>query len=75
MHRVGIVAGLKLAQLVAVEHVKLALFARGDQQVRMRTGLIGQQDRTAGPEIVVVRVELLLIRGREVVGEFQLAAF
>ena len=66
---VRVVARLKFAQVVSIDDVDLAFFSGGYQHVGMGAGLIGEQDRAAGAEIVIALVELSLIRGREVIEE------
>jgi len=55
--------------MVAIEEVELALFACEDEQMRMRSGLRGEEDGALAAEVPIVGVEYFLIGGREVIAD------
>ena len=64
-----VIVGLILAHVIAIDEVDLSFFSGGDKQVRMRTGLISQEYRAAGSQIIITLIELSLIRGRKVINQ------
>ena len=59
LHARGNVGVLELAHFagVAIDDVKVAVFARGDRQMRRRPRLVRQHQRPAGAEIGVCAVQ------------------
>jgi hypothetical protein len=54
---------MKLAQVIAIDHIDLRTLAGLQKQVSMRSGLIRQECGTARPQVSIGRVELRLIVG------------
>jgi len=63
----GVVVGIKLSQIIAVDHVHGSLFADHDHLVLVRARLVRQQQDAPGTEIKVGIVKMtLIVRGKVV---------
>jgi len=54
---------MKLAQGIAVEDKDSLVFRRLQQEVAMRPGLVGQQNRTSGAEVHIGISHVFLVAG------------
>jgi hypothetical protein len=70
---VAIVARVVFPHAVAIDDVEAGPFAAYQQQVRVRAGLIGEKQGTAGADIEVVGVQLFLVEGGEEIADQQAA--
>src|SRR5258708_25313092 len=74
LNRVTVAAGLPFSHVVAIDYIERAGFASNDEQVWMRSWLIGKKHRAARAYVRVLRVQFLLVERREKIAQHQVAA-
>ena len=75
LQRIAAIFSVELPHDVAVDHMDDSTFAGHDQDMRMRTGLIGKQDNASETQIFVVSIQAVLVVGSEVIEQVELARF